>query len=100
MGRLTALIIGIVVGGLLMFFSFNYHVVRTTDTMLVVPKSTTQLAGAYVDITDWDAADWVEQKEFTKSMVDAGHGDLVKTSVTKGLMERVLGNIGQPAAKR
>lgn len=100
MGRLTALIIGIVVGGLLMLFSFNYHVVRTSETVLVVPKTTTQLQGAYVDITGWKSSDWIEQKAFTKAMIDAGHGDLVQTSVTKDLMDRVLGGIGNASSKQ
>lgn len=100
MGRFTALIIGIVVGGLLMLFSFNYHIVRTSDTVLFVPKTTTQLQGAYVDITGWKASDWVEQKAFTKAMIDAGHSDLVQSSVTQDLMDRVLGGFGQPTSQK
>jgi len=82
MRRLFTLFFGVLVGGALVFFGFNYHAVRANEGFLFVPKREATLDGFYVDIREWGVSDWNEHPRLAAALVEHGRSDLVKKSVS------------------
>ncbi|MCG6154927.1 hypothetical protein [Rubinisphaera margarita] len=96
MTRLLALFAGILLGGLLMYFSFSYHIVTTGKKTYYVPKTKAQVADFYVDIREWNHQNWAEHPELANAMIKAGHGDLVRRSIAEDLLDAVFRRSGAP----
>ena len=94
MSRLIMLGAGILIGGMCMYTAFHYHVVATAETYYFIPKQETQLADAYVNISEWGIAEWTDHPALAVAMQKAGHGDLVQQAVQKGLFDEVFDRIG------
>jgi hypothetical protein len=100
MGRLVFLLGGILLGGVLMYVAFSYHLVVTAETFYLVSKQQTELADAYVDIRDWGVNEWNEHPRLADAMIAAGHGDLVQRSLRDQFFEHVLDRIGVNPVQR
>ena len=85
MRRLMAAVFGMILGGGLVYFAFQYHLVRTEDEVLVVPKREASLVDPYADVRRWRAADWNQHPELVDALVKYGRSDLVLQSETDGL---------------
>jgi hypothetical protein len=85
MRRLMALMFGVVIGAATVYTAFQYHVVRSDQRVLLVPKQRADWHEAYVDIRPWTFREWDEHPVFAQNMVVSGHGDLVIRSATDGL---------------
>ncbi len=94
MRRLSALFFGILLGGVLVYGGFNYHLVRANDGYLVVGRTSVALEDAYVDIRNWGFSDWRKHPTLTRDMLKAGHGERVKAAVQEGLVDEALKGIG------
>ncbi len=94
MTRLLALFAGILLGGLLMYFSFSYHIVTTGQKTYYVPKTKAQMADFYVDIREWNHQNWAEHPELANAMIKAGHGELVQRSLTEELLDSIFKKVG------
>lgn len=81
MRRLRALLFGIALGGGLVYFGFNFHLVRAQDGWLMVPRTSVALEDACVDVRKWGAADWRKHPALTRDMFKAGYGDKVAASI-------------------
>jgi hypothetical protein len=82
MPRLSWLIFGVIVGGLCMWGSFQYHVVRTNDGLTYVPKQRATLTDTYVDVRKWGVAEWGRHPELVLSLSQHGHKELVGNADT------------------
>lgn len=91
MRRLLLLLSGALLGGAFVYAAFQYHVVRTADGVLLVPKTQAAFELPYRDIRDWSAADWAGHPALARAMIAAGHGEFVQSSITSGLIRDVLG---------
>ena len=56
--RLFALGFGMILGGILVFSAFQYHLVRTDRGFFFIKKRQTTLDDAYVDIRKWEGKEW------------------------------------------
>lgn len=92
MRRITTLILGMILGGGLVYGAYQYHLVRTGDQFLLIPKGQVSLVDPYVDVRDWGLSQWQEHPALLEAMRSQGHGDLVPTG------ER--GSPGGPSAFR
>jgi len=77
MRRLGTLIFGMLLGGGLVYTSYQYHVVRTGDQFLVIPKLSPTLVDPYVDIRDWTAEDWRRHVKLAEALIAQGHERLL-----------------------
>ncbi len=93
MGRLITLLAGILIGAILMYIGFNYHVVVTEKTYYMIPKKKAQLADVYVDIREWGIQEWARKPALAEAVTAAGHGELVKQSVQNNLLEDIFRSI-------
>lgn len=91
MRRLFALAFGALLGAAAMFIAFKFHVVRTKDDWVFVPKPTASLVDAYVDVRDWDTDEWAKHPQLVKSLVLTGRADLVRKSVTDRWKDKLFG---------
>ncbi len=90
MRRLFVLAFGVLLGAAAMFIAFRYHIVRTNDNWVGVRKPQASLADAYVDVREWDSAEWMKHTALVKALVRTGQADLVRTSVTARWMDKVF----------
>ncbi|TXT36720.1 MAG: Uncharacterized protein FD138_901 [Planctomycetota bacterium] len=81
MRRLFAMAFGMLLGAAAMFIAFKFHVVRTKDDWVFVPKPSASLVDAYVDVREWDTGEWTM----------TGRADLVRKSVTTRFMDKTFG---------
>jgi hypothetical protein len=94
MRRLFAMVFGSLLGAAAMFIAFKFHTIRTTDDWWVltfVPKPQAVLIDAYVDVREWNAAEWTKHPDLVKAMIKNGKGDLVRQSVTTNFMDNIFG---------
>jgi len=85
MRRLFALLIAAAVGGGIVFTAFQFHVVRSDDRTLFVPKRHADWHDAWVDVRGWDYREWGEHPVLSENMIASGHGDLVARSAADSL---------------
>lgn len=77
MGRFFVFLLGVAVGAAGMFGGMNYHLVKASDGIHVVPKVTAELEDAYVDIREFDKEDWDEHRSLAIALVKAEKSDLI-----------------------
>jgi hypothetical protein len=68
---------GMMFGGGLISFGFNYHVVYANQGLVVVPKAQAGLNDLYADIRNWKPSDWQAHPRLLRSLVAHGRGDLI-----------------------
>jgi hypothetical protein len=90
MRRLMALLIGIVIGGGCVYFAYQYHVVRTDDEWLFIPKTQRDLANTYIDIRRWSVNDWAGQPELARALMKEGRSDLIVQPQAGNLFDELL----------
>lgn len=77
MRRLVTILLGVVIGGSVVFFAFQYHLIRASQRWVVVKKRHADWHDAYVDVRGWGAREWNEHRELSGNVTAAGHGELV-----------------------
>jgi len=77
MRRLLLFFCGMLVGGGLVCFGFNYHVVYSSQGLVLVPKAQPALNELYADIRTWKPADWQNHPGLARSMVANGRSELM-----------------------
>lgn len=94
MRRWFTFLSGVVVGGLLLYGVLNFHLLRASDGLHVIPKINAQVAGTYVDVRNFSLRDWVEHPEIIAALRDAGRNDLIETATGDAIhtgLDRLLG---------
>jgi hypothetical protein len=80
MRRLPTFMFGVIVGGLLIYGSLNYHVINASSGLHVVPKVDSTLAETYVDVRGWGMADWMQHKDVAAALLAANRQDLMQSA--------------------
>lgn len=91
---LCGLVIGLI-GGV---FALQNHVVRTSDGVVVVARTTRPpLRSTYVDVRDWSATMWTQYPEVAAAVVQAGRSDLITQNALGNFLNGPGDNRGTPA---
>jgi hypothetical protein len=77
MRRIIALFVGIVLGGTVMYLSFQYHLVRSEKGFALIKKRSTSLQDVYVDIRHWGFPEWKAHPALAEAVFASGRSDLV-----------------------
>lgn len=97
MSRFSSFVIGFVLGGVVVFTSLKYHVLRTDEGFQLVPKLSATFSRTYYDVRGFDLNDWAQHRTLSAAVVQANKEHLFKgaaaDSLTKGL-ESVLNDLG------
>jgi hypothetical protein len=91
MRRLFAMVFGALLGAAAMFMAFKFHVIRTKDDWVFVPKPTAALVDAFVDVREWSTAEWAKHPQLVKALILTGRADLVRKSVTARWKDKIFG---------
>lgn len=90
---LLAVFVAMLVGAGLMYVGFEYHLVRSSEGFVFVPKQQAALADCFVDIREWSFGDWTAHPQLAQSLSENGHGNLVRQSVTSPLLDNLLNTL-------
>lgn len=94
MRRLSTFLVGMVAGGVFIYFALHYHLVSAPSGLHLVPKVETSLAGTYVDIRNFGPGDWARHPEIAMALVRANRADLLEGAASDSLstgLDRLLG---------
>jgi hypothetical protein len=80
MRKLLLFVVGMIVGGGMVCFAFEYHVVRTQNGVVLIRKKPAGLGDQYVDVRNWRPSDWQAHPQLVEAVVANGHGDLIGPS--------------------
>jgi hypothetical protein len=84
---------GVIVGGGLVGFAFEYHVLRTQNGVVLIRKSPAGLGDQFLDVRNWKYSDWQAHPELVQSVVAHGRGDLIGPSSNE-LLREILHKFG------
>ena len=99
MGRLGSFVMGLVIGGVGVYISLEYHVVRSDEQFELVPKLSANFSETYVDVRGWTLADWKEHKMLVAAVVKAKKEYLLKGAAADSLldgMKNILSELDSP----
>ena len=85
MGRLGNFLVGLLLGGALVYTSLKYHIVRAGDGVHLVPKLTAEFSQTYVDVRQFGLQDWTQHQTLAIAITTAGKGDLLQGAAVDGL---------------
>ena len=87
MRKLLAALFCMMLGGGLVFFVFQYHVVRAADEVVLVPKLSASLSDTYVDVREWSALEWQRHPALVRALWKEGRTDLIVAPSARGLLQ-------------
>lgn len=98
MKRLTALIVGFLIGAGGMYFAFSMQIVNTGQEYLVVEKAHYSLDELiYIDVSEWDAEEWSQHPTLQYDLVAADHADIIKSPKAIEFLEDIFGTFNRQA---
>lgn len=80
MSRISSFLLGVVAGALLIGAAMNFHLVRSDDGILMIPKLTKGLHDPYADIREFTLDDWQQHRPLAAALVQANKSDLLADS--------------------
>ena len=92
MRRLFAMVFGALLGAAAMFMAFKFHVIRTSDDWVFVPKPSAALVDAYVDVREWTPTEWGKHPQLVKALILNNRSDLVRKAVTSRWKDKLFGD--------
>ena len=87
MRRWWTFLSGVIVGGGLILAVLNFHVIRARDGLHLVPKVDAQIAGTYVDISEFGPRDWLDHPEIFVALQRANQDELIQTATGDALLK-------------
>ncbi len=104
MSTIKGFVCGLLAGTGLAAFATQYHLVRSNEGVLVVPRSEkAPLRSTYVDVREWSLAMWRQYPEVSTALTRTGRADLITEGVASGMAEEfgmLRGTTDAPTAQR
>ncbi|REJ66853.1 MAG: hypothetical protein DWQ31_13045 [Planctomycetota bacterium] len=89
MGRIGTFLFGAAVGGLTVYGSLQYHLLRADSGFHFVEKTTVTFKDAYVDVRDFGPQDWLARPALSAAVMRSGKGDLIQGAALEAVSESV-----------
>lgn len=103
MSRISSFLLGMVAGAMLVAAAMNFHLVRSDDGILMIPKLTKGLHDPYADIREFTLDDWQQHRPLAAALVQANKSELLADSSLNnfrrsidGVSEGLLGGANSP----
>ncbi len=77
MGRISTFLMGIVVGAVGIVVSENYYIVRSNESIHLVPKIAARLEIPYRDIRQFTVQDWQNNQSLALAIIKSQKQDLL-----------------------
>lgn len=91
MSRLSSFALGIVVGAVGLFLSENYYIVRSKESVNLIPKVATKLEIPYYDIRSYGVSDWQSHPSLALAIVKSKREGLLVESGLSGMQSQLEG---------
>jgi hypothetical protein len=91
MGRLAIFILGMAVGGGMVYGAERYHVLRTSQGLETVPKLSASFSETYVDVRGFGASDWADHQGLAADVLRAHKEYLIQDAVADKVRQKVDG---------
>ncbi|HXT59095.1 MAG TPA: hypothetical protein VN699_10690 [Pirellulales bacterium] len=91
MGRLAMFILGMGVGGALVYGAERYHVLRTNQGLETVPKLSASFSETYVDVRGFGPSDWADHQGLAADVLRARKEYLIQGAVADKVRQKVDG---------
>lgn len=92
-------LLGMVCGAALLFVAMHYHIVRGNEGVVLVPKISNSLSDVYVDIREFDLAQWKQHKPLAAAIMKSSQSHLLEDSAhqsfgntVRDLVDNLLGS--------
>lgn len=89
MKKISTFIMGMLVGGLLLWTALNYHVIHAPDGLHLVPKISASLSNVYFDARGLTPLDWAEHLDVAAAIRRSNNQQLID-SVMDGALDSAL----------
>jgi hypothetical protein len=91
MPRLTSFFLGVVVGAVGLYISENYYVIRSKETVNLIPKVAAKLELPYYDIRKFTTEDWRTHPSLALAIVKSKKEGLLVESGLSGMQSQLEG---------
>lgn len=96
MNRISTFLLGVIVGAGGLFLSENYYIVRSKESVHLVPKVAAKLEFPYRDIRAYTVEDWKKNVSLGAAIVKANKPGLMVDSLSnvRSNFENILQSLG------
>ena len=91
MTRLSSFVLGIIVGAAGLYVSENYYVVRSKETVNLIPKVAAKFEMPYYDIRQFTNTDWQSHPSLALAIVQSKKEGLLVESGLSGMQSQLEG---------
>lgn len=91
MSRLSSFFSGMVCGAVGILIAMNYYVVRSKESVHLVPKVAAKLEMPYYDIRNYSLEDWQHHPSLAAAIVSSKDNKLMENSGVEAVRTRVEG---------
>ncbi len=83
------LLLGIVLGGATVAGALQYHLLNTSEGLVLVPKTNSTLSDTYVDIRSFGISEWNEHRQIVDAIIKADRQEILQNSAVDGIKDSV-----------
>lgn len=91
MPKVTSFLFGMFVGAVVLYMSENYYIVRSKETVNLIPKVASKVELPYYDIRSYTAADWERHPSLALAIVQSKKQDLLIESGLTNMQSQLEG---------
>ena len=91
MNRVSVFFLGVIVGAILLFTTERYYVVRSKESVHLIPKVSSKLEFPYRDIREYTVEDWQNDPSLGIAIVKSQKQELMVESGISGLQQQFEG---------
>lgn len=91
MSRLSSFFLGMVCGAVGILIATNFYIVRSKESVHLVPKVAAKLEMPYYDIRDFSLEDWQRHPSLAAAIVTSKNQKLLENSGVEAVRSRVEG---------
>lgn len=89
MKRIKYLLLGVILGGATVAGALHYHLLQTSEGLVLVPKTGSTLSDTYIDIRNFGVSEWNEHRHVVDALIKADRQDVLQGSAMDGIKQSV-----------
>lgn len=91
MNRVSVFFLGVIVGAILLFVTERYYIVRSKESVHLIPKVSSKLEFPYRDIREYTVEDWQNDPSLGVAIVKSQKQELIAETGINGLQQQFEG---------
>lgn len=91
MNRLSVFFLGVIVGAVSLYMTENFYIVRSQESVHLIPKVASKLEFPYRDIRKYTVEDWQKDPSLGLAIVKSKKQDLMVESGINGMQQKFEG---------